>query len=238
MSIKVMIIDAQADFRTLLMHHLTTHWSDAVITAYDPVAAGHLPEEFSGAGNDVVLLGDELGDREGPDLVRQFSRRPRFPAIVYFGSDRDGVMNLYRFRPGAQDVEQLTRFTEFHVRNLDTGGGALVFEQAGALHLWEAGAEAPRRLAVHVRSDGLAALPRWQEVKGHVRSAAIAPGVFETEMVASMKPEAHQRITDAVPLGRTGEVAELAHAVRFIVENDYINGECIRMDGGIRMQPK
>ena len=41
-----------------------------------------------------------------------------------------------------------------------------------------------------------------------IRSVAIAPGVFETEMVASMKPEAYQRITDAVPLRRTGSVEE------------------------------
>ena len=53
MSIKVMIIDEQAEFRSLLMHHVTTHWPDAIISAYDPTEAGHLPEEFSGAGNDL-----------------------------------------------------------------------------------------------------------------------------------------------------------------------------------------
>ena len=68
-----------------------------------------------------------------------------------------------------------------------------------------------------------------------IRSAAIAPGVFETEMVASMKPEAHQRITSAVPLERTGAVGELAHAVRFIIENDYYNGRILELDGGLRL---
>lgn len=52
-----MIIDEQADFRSLLMHHVTSHWPDAIISAYDPTAAGHLPDEFGGAGNDVILLG-------------------------------------------------------------------------------------------------------------------------------------------------------------------------------------
>ncbi|MGH8165804.1 MAG: hypothetical protein ACREQ1_01115, partial [Woeseiaceae bacterium] len=60
-----MIIDGQADFRTLLMHHVTTCWADAVISDYDPTTAGHLPEEFSGAGNDIVLLGDNQGNRSG-----------------------------------------------------------------------------------------------------------------------------------------------------------------------------
>lgn len=68
-----------------------------------------------------------------------------------------------------------------------------------------------------------------------IRSAAIAPGVFETEMVASMKPEAHQRITSAVPLKRTGRVEELAHAVQFIIENDYFTGRILELDGGLRL---
>ena len=68
-----------------------------------------------------------------------------------------------------------------------------------------------------------------------IRSAAIAPGVFETEMVASMKPEAHERITSAVPLERTGAVTELAHAIRFIIENDYYTGRILELDGGLRL---
>ncbi len=68
-----------------------------------------------------------------------------------------------------------------------------------------------------------------------IRSAAIAPGVFETEMVASMKPEAHERITSAVPLQRTGSVEELAHAIRFIIENDYYTGRILELDGGLRL---
>lgn len=69
----------------------------------------------------------------------------------------------------------------------------------------------------------------------NIRCAAIAPGVFETEMVAAMKPEAHQRITSAVPLQRTGRVEELAHAVQFIIENDYFSGRVCELDGGLRL---
>ncbi len=85
MSIKVMIIDGQADFRSLLMHHVTTHWPDAIISAYDPVEAGHLPEEFSGAGNDIILLGDEQGQRDPLTTLEQFTKKPGFPAVIYFG---------------------------------------------------------------------------------------------------------------------------------------------------------
>ena len=68
-----------------------------------------------------------------------------------------------------------------------------------------------------------------------IRSATIAPGIFETEMVASLKPEAHERITSAVPLQRTGTVEELAHAVEFIIENDYFSGRILELDGGLRL---
>ena len=80
-----MIIDGQAAFRSLLMHHLSTHWPEAIISDFDPIAGGHLPDEFSGAGNDVILLGSELGDRQGVDVIKRFRKNPNFPAVVYFG---------------------------------------------------------------------------------------------------------------------------------------------------------
>ena len=80
-----MIIDGQADYRTLLMHHVTTHWPDANITSYDPLADGHLPDSFSGAGNDLVLLGNDLGDRDGSDVIRKYLKAAAFPPLVYFG---------------------------------------------------------------------------------------------------------------------------------------------------------
>ncbi len=84
-----MIIDEQADFRSLLMHHVTTHWPDAIISAYDPKSAGHLPDEFSGAGNDIILLGSRQGDREGVHVLRRFVKKKSFPPVVYFGTEDD-----------------------------------------------------------------------------------------------------------------------------------------------------
>ncbi len=85
-----MIIDEQAEFRSLLMHHVTTHWPDAIISAYDPTEAGHLPEEFSGAGNDLILLGSQHGEeRDGIEVLRQFVNREGFPPVVYFGTEED-----------------------------------------------------------------------------------------------------------------------------------------------------
>ena len=82
-----MIIDGQAEFRTLLMHHLSTHWPDAIINEFDPTTAGYLPDEFAGAGNDLILLGNRLGERGGLDVLKTFMKSPKFPPVVYFGDE-------------------------------------------------------------------------------------------------------------------------------------------------------
>ena len=87
MGMRVMIIDAEADFRTLLHHHVTTHWHDAIVAEFDPVASGHLPDEFSGAGNDIVLLGNDQGNRNAIESLRRFVRTPGFPPVIYFGHE-------------------------------------------------------------------------------------------------------------------------------------------------------
>ncbi|MDH4126085.1 MAG: serine/threonine protein kinase [Gammaproteobacteria bacterium] len=89
MTVKFMIIDGQRDFRKLLMHHLTVHWPDAIVSEFDPTESGHLPAEFSGAGNDMILLGSQLGDRQGTEVLKQFLRLPGFPPTVYFGAQEE-----------------------------------------------------------------------------------------------------------------------------------------------------
>ncbi|MEL7448103.1 MAG: SDR family oxidoreductase [Pseudomonadota bacterium] len=68
-----------------------------------------------------------------------------------------------------------------------------------------------------------------------IRAASIAPGFISTEMVMAMKPEAREMMTGMIPARRLGEPAEIAHAVQFILENDYISGRCIEVDGGLRL---
>ncbi|MGI2170547.1 SDR family oxidoreductase [Shewanella sp. MF05960] len=69
----------------------------------------------------------------------------------------------------------------------------------------------------------------------NIRSAAVAPGVIATEMTAAMKPEALERLEKMVPVGRLGQPEEIASTVRFIIENDYVNGRVFEIDGGIRL---
>ncbi|GFM55115.1 SDR family oxidoreductase [Pseudomonas capsici] len=68
-----------------------------------------------------------------------------------------------------------------------------------------------------------------------IRVAGIAPGFIETEMTASMKPEALERMTSAIPLKRMGTPTEIAHSVAYILENDYYSGRILELDGAMRI---
>ncbi|CBL46394.1 Short-chain dehydrogenase [gamma proteobacterium HdN1] len=68
----------------------------------------------------------------------------------------------------------------------------------------------------------------------NIRTGAIAPGTINTDMIAAMKPEARERLVQAVPLRRLGETRNIAQAATFIFENDYFTGRCIDTDGGLR----
>lgn len=68
-----------------------------------------------------------------------------------------------------------------------------------------------------------------------IRCMAIAPGFISTDMVASMKPEALEKMAKQIPLGRLGTPEEIAATATFIFENDYLTGRVIETDGGIRL---
>ena len=72
-----------------------------------------------------------------------------------------------------------------------------------------------------------------------IRVCTIAPGLFETPMMAGLPSEAQAALAQQVPFpSRLGRPAEYAALVRHIVENEMLNGETIRLDGSIRMTAK
>jgi len=71
--------------------------------------------------------------------------------------------------------------------------------------------------------------------RNQIRVAGIAPGYLNTEMVAAVNPEVLEKIVDQVPVKRLGEPWEIASTVRFIIENDFLNGRILEVDGGLRI---
>lgn len=87
--------------------------------------------------------------------------------------------------------------------------------------------------------DGLT-LPMARDLsRNGIRVMTIAPGIFETPMLMNMPQEVRDSLGKMVPFPpRLGLPTEFAHLARAIIENVMLNGETIRLDGAIRMQPK
>ena len=71
-----------------------------------------------------------------------------------------------------------------------------------------------------------------------IRVCTIAPGLFMTPMLASLPEKVQKFLASTIPFpNRLGNPDEYAHMAQTIVENTMLNGEVIRLDGGLRMQP-
>lgn len=69
-----------------------------------------------------------------------------------------------------------------------------------------------------------------------IRAVAVAPGFTATAMVMKdMKPEALEKVEKAIPIGRLGRPEEIAHAIRFAVENDMMTATLVEPSGGMNL---
>lgn len=68
-----------------------------------------------------------------------------------------------------------------------------------------------------------------------IRVVAIAPGYIETEMTENIPEKVKEKIVEMIPLRRFGKKEEISKTVKFIIENDYITGRTLEIDGGLRI---
>ena len=96
--------------------------------------------------------------------------------------------------------------------------------------------------AYSASKGGVAALtlPAARELARYgIRVVAIAPGIFETPMMAGLPEPAKRSLGEQVPFPpRLGRPAEFSFLVKHVIENVMLNGEVIRLDGALRMAPK
>lgn len=69
----------------------------------------------------------------------------------------------------------------------------------------------------------------------NIRSNAIAPGFISTEMTAGMRPATLETICSGIPAARMGTPEEIAHAAIFLLENEYMSGRVVEVDGALRI---
>jgi tricorn protease len=94
---------------------------------------------------------------------------------VYFISDRDGVQNVWTYEPKTKKLAQVTKFTDFDVKSLDSGGGVVVFEQAGYVH--ELDPKTGRTHVVNITATGDFPwmMPHWEDVTARMTNMVLSP---------------------------------------------------------------
>ena len=94
---------------------------------------------------------------------------------VYFLSDRDGVSNIWSYDTKTKKLNEATHFTDFDVKTLDASGDAVVFEQAGYIHLLDPKTDREHIVNVTAAGDFPWMMPQWKDVSNRVTSLALSP---------------------------------------------------------------
>jgi len=94
---------------------------------------------------------------------------------VYFLSDRSFTTNLFSYNADTKELKQLTRHDDFDIANATAGPDAVVYEQAGYIHLVDAKTGQSRQLNIEVTGDLPWARAGYKKVAGMIRSASLSP---------------------------------------------------------------
>ena len=102
---------------------------------------------------------------------------------VYFLSDRNHTMNLFRYDIESKEVTQLTHHDDFDIRSLTVGDGVLAYEQGGRIHLYDPHGAESTALHIHIAADLPEVRPHYKRATSFIRNAGISPtgarAVFE-----------------------------------------------------------
>ncbi|HKN68646.1 MAG TPA: PDZ domain-containing protein [Gemmatimonadaceae bacterium] len=94
---------------------------------------------------------------------------------VYFISDRNFTANLFAYHLDSKKTEQLTRHDDFDIQNASAGPDAIVYEQAGYVHLFDTKTGQTKRLEIDVKGDLPWARPQMKRVASMIRGASLSP---------------------------------------------------------------
>jgi tricorn protease len=94
---------------------------------------------------------------------------------IYFISDRDWGANVWRYDLASSGLAQVTHYRDFDVKTLGAGGGVLVYEEAGYIHLYDPATGSDRQLVINVRGDLPWAEPRWIDAARFADAVSLSP---------------------------------------------------------------
>jgi len=180
-------------------------------------AFGHLHALVNCAG---IAPSEKVVGREGPHRLDTFAKTVNINLVGTFNMIRLAATAIANEAPGP-----------------DGERGAIINSASIAAFEGQIG-----QVAYAASKGGVVALtlPIARELaRFGIRVVTIAPGVFETPMVAGFSPEVQEALGKSVPFpARLGQPAEFAALVKHICENTMLNGETIRLDGALRMAPR
>lgn len=225
---KVMLVDMNAEAVAAQARALGAQASSVVADISQSEAAQAAVEatvaEFGGVNGLIncagIVRGEKILGKNGPHALESFSQVINVNLI--------GSFNMLRLAAAAMAQAPADAEGERGVI-INTASVAAFDGQIGQ--------------AAYAASKGAIAsltLPAARELARYgVRVMTIAPGIFETPMMAGMTPEVRESLAAGVPFPpRLGKPAEYASLVRHIIENSMLNGEVIRLDGALRMAAK
>ena len=195
----------------------------AISETMETFGAIHINCNFAGIGNAIRTMG-----RNGPFPLDSFT--------MVINVNLIGTFNVLRLC--AQQMAENEPF------NKDGGRGTIINTASIAAYEGQIG-----QAAYSASKGGVVGMTlpiaRDLAVLG-IRVNTIVPGLIATPLLMGGAEEMTPAVEEQLrPLGsqvlypqRIGHPDEIAHLAQTLVENDYINGECIRLDAGIRMQPK
>jgi NAD(P)-dependent dehydrogenase (short-subunit alcohol dehydrogenase family) len=167
-----------------------------------------------------IAVGEKTVGKEGPHSLEKFTRVVQVNLI--------GTFNMIRLAADAMSKQSPNAAGERGVI-VNTASVAAFDGQIG-------------QAAYSASKGGIVGmtLPIARDLsRSGIRVVTIAPGIFETPMLLGMPQEVQEALGKMVPFPqRLGKPAEYAQLVRHIAENEMLNGEVIRLDGAIRMQPR
>ncbi|MFC4486794.1 MULTISPECIES: 3-hydroxyacyl-CoA dehydrogenase [Tepidiphilus] len=167
-----------------------------------------------------VAPAEKIVGKEGPHRLDSFARTIQINLIGTFNLMRLAAARMSANEPNAEGERGVI---------VNTASVAAFDGQIG-----QAAYAASKGGVVSLTLPAARELARWG-----IRVMAIAPGIMETPMLLGMPAEVQESLGKMVPFPpRMGRPAEYAALVRHIVENVYLNGEVIRLDGAIRMGAK
>ena len=180
-------------------------------------AFGHVHGLVNCAG---IAPAEKVAGRDGPHRLDSFARAVNINLIGTFNMIRLAADAIAKENPG-EDGERGVIVNTASIAAFDgqIGQAAYAASKGGVVSL---------------------TLPVARELaRFGIRVVTIAPGIFETPMMAGFSPEVRQALGAGVPFPhRLGRPTEFAALVKHICENTMLNGETIRLDGALRMAPR